>query len=393
MDSFRDEESSLLLPSKQQNASKISPETKFSNAFKTTTAISMAALLALGVFAYSSSGVVRNDKFIDVVRTSTDLSTALPSNAVQDYLCMNQYLAPGENLYSSNGNVRLAYQTDGNLVIYQGSSVLWSPNTYGSGASQAVMQTDGNFVVYAPGGAKWASGTSLSQGFIKIQNDGNLVLYGSTGQVYWASGSNKVSGAVNNNNGYQMCFQPTFSPTMPPVPPTPSPTQGVQAFNGAGGQQNSGSNDDGTINFLDRHNVNCGNNPISGFHLGRDGNRINIQYNCAQTNNVPTSTYGYNTGWQGYGGVIFLDRQSLFCPQNLFMTRYQGNSHYDTLRYPIFDHFLIFLSSLPQVHLVIGGGDRSSRSTSSAARSMFNRTAFSATTTTLAGTIPDREIL
>ena len=322
MDSHRDEESSpLLFPRGTEEATteKIS-ERKFSVAFKAVLAFSMAALLVLCVLAYqTSSGIFSNENYIDVVK-STDLQTQV--NGRQDFMCMGNFLAPGQDLYSSNGQVRLAYQSDGNLVIYNGGRVLWSPNCYGSGAQQAILQTDGNFVVYAPRGAKWASGTNRN-GYLVMQNDGNLVLYNPDGQAYWASGSNKLN-VANSNSGGNVCFAP---PTRQPTnPPTLSPTQGVQAFNGNSGSKGSGYSGDGQLNVLERHDVNCGAAPLQGFQLQRRGSDIQIGYECASTNNVATSTYGYDTGYQQYGGVVYLDRQNAFCPTNppMFMNQYRG---------------------------------------------------------------------
>ena len=245
---------------------------------------------------------------------------------------MGQFLSPGQSLYSTNGQVRLSYQADGNLVIYKSDGgVLWSPNCYGSGASRAVLQNDGNFVVYAPRGAKWASGTS-QQGVLIMQNDGNLVLYGPRGNAIWASGSHRFN-VANANVGASICFPPTFSPTFRPTPsptsapPTPSPTQGVKAFNKASVTKSTGWNSDGNLIFLDRHNLNCDDRPLQGFKLlsGRNSD-VNIEYSCASTNNVATSTYGYDSGYQDYKGIVYLDRHNVQCPSSprMFMNQFVG---------------------------------------------------------------------
>jgi hypothetical protein len=58
-------------------------------------------------------------------------------------------------------------QTDGNLVLYQGSSAKWESDTkgHGSGPYRLVMQNDGNLVIYdGSDKAKWASDTDDQDG-------------------------------------------------------------------------------------------------------------------------------------------------------------------------------------------------------------------------------------
>ncbi|MGB3463942.1 MAG: hypothetical protein WBA74_01675 [Cyclobacteriaceae bacterium] len=94
-------------------------------------------------------------------------------------------LVPGEQLFrgqfrtSRDGRFKLILQTDGNLVLYQGSLALWNSATHYRGVVRAAMQTDGNLVLYDNANrAKWATNTSGRAGsWLNIQNDGNVVLY------------------------------------------------------------------------------------------------------------------------------------------------------------------------------------------------------------------------
>lgn len=90
-----------------------------------------------------------------------------------------QGLLPGETLWSCDHRFVLTLQTDGNLVLYQGNTALWSSVTHGKPAAYVSMQPDGNFVVYAdPRKALWATGTHGKPGaYVAVQNDGNLVVY------------------------------------------------------------------------------------------------------------------------------------------------------------------------------------------------------------------------
>lgn len=69
-------------------------------------------------------------------------------------------------LWSSNtaGNTgaTLSFQSDGNLVLYNGSSVLWAANTEYSPNNSFVLRADGNAEIDAPSGhQKWNAGAAL----------------------------------------------------------------------------------------------------------------------------------------------------------------------------------------------------------------------------------------
>jgi hypothetical protein len=101
-------------------------------------------------------------------------------------------LLPGESLTSTLGRYRLLYQSDGNLVLYDGVSgtARWTSNTAGTSAGRAHMQSDGNFVVYdAQENNRWTTSTGgNTNAHIVIQNDGNLVVYSADGRALWFSG-------------------------------------------------------------------------------------------------------------------------------------------------------------------------------------------------------------
>ena len=64
-------------------------------------------------------------------------------------------------LTSPDGRFQFVYQSDGNIVLSQGSTVLWSSGT--SGAGTPIMQGDGNFVLYfADGRTPWHTNTWTS---------------------------------------------------------------------------------------------------------------------------------------------------------------------------------------------------------------------------------------
>ena len=98
-------------------------------------------------------------------------------------------LRPGESFRSPNGQYRLTYQADGNLVLYDDVNQvpLWGTNTRGRSAGQALLQTDGNFVVSGSSGeVHWTSGTAGNpRAYLAVQNDGNLVIYRADGRPVW----------------------------------------------------------------------------------------------------------------------------------------------------------------------------------------------------------------
>ncbi|MDI1435954.1 matrixin family metalloprotease [Polyangium sorediatum] len=102
-----------------------------------------------------------------------------------------QGLSAEQSVWSCDGRFQLKYQSDGNLVLYMGSSPLWATGTNGAGGDRVLMQEDGNLVIYnASGHPVWATntpGTSNRYANLAVQNDGNVVLYRTGGGVAWAS--------------------------------------------------------------------------------------------------------------------------------------------------------------------------------------------------------------
>jgi hypothetical protein len=104
-------------------------------------------------------------------------------------LTANQSLGSNQSLVSCDGRFNLIMQSDGNLVLYMGSTPLWASNTVNSGATKAIIQGDGNFVLYTSAGSPvWASNTAGNSGArLTLQNDGNLIVYSASGAVLWAT--------------------------------------------------------------------------------------------------------------------------------------------------------------------------------------------------------------
>ena len=110
-----------------------------------------------------------------------------PPGQESDVLASGDSLVPGESRRSSNGEFELAYQGDGNLVLYRLSNgeALWATMTFEPG--EVAMQGDGNLVVYnAAGVPLWSSGTAGNPGaWLAVQGDSNLVVYDYYGYPLW----------------------------------------------------------------------------------------------------------------------------------------------------------------------------------------------------------------
>lgn len=102
-------------------------------------------------------------------------------------LRVGEGLVEGELLISNNGQFTAALQTDGNFVVYKGSTALWATYTNNNaGTLHLVVQSDGNLVIYtAENSAIWATYTFDSNVFLVMQDDGNLVLYNGNSQALW----------------------------------------------------------------------------------------------------------------------------------------------------------------------------------------------------------------
>jgi hypothetical protein len=84
-----------------------------------------------------------------------------------------QFVLNQNDSYLNPNGYRITMQSDGNLVTYNGSKVLYATGSSancGSNGCFAAFQTDGNFVIYNGSSAIWASNTSTTnQAFLSLQ--------------------------------------------------------------------------------------------------------------------------------------------------------------------------------------------------------------------------------
>lgn len=105
-------------------------------------------------------------------------------------LSPGQQLAVGRQLASPDGSFRLAMQSDGNLVEYRATHVLFSTRTGGHPGARLVMQRNGDLVLYSAANRPlWSSATAGHAGaFLVLANSGTLELYSrGRGRLLWSS--------------------------------------------------------------------------------------------------------------------------------------------------------------------------------------------------------------
>jgi outer membrane protein assembly factor BamB len=108
-------------------------------------------------------------------------------------MLVGQTLSRRQTLTSVSGAFVLAYQDDGNLVLYpyDQDRAVWASGTYGRSVGECVLQEDGNLVVYdREGRAVWATGTDGRPVIrLLVHDTGVLLLQDETGDVIWSTGA------------------------------------------------------------------------------------------------------------------------------------------------------------------------------------------------------------
>ena len=106
-------------------------------------------------------------------------------------LCPGESLSVGQYRTSSDGQYRLLFQGDGNLVLYRlrDYAALWAAGWNSYGGAAASMQEDGNFVTYnSYWSSTWSSGTWGNIGAYMVVQSGYIAVYNANGVRLWGTG-------------------------------------------------------------------------------------------------------------------------------------------------------------------------------------------------------------
>ena len=143
-------------------------------------------------------------------------------------LTQNNALLPGQSLVSTNGSITFVYGTDGNVYLYNQTTVVWNSNKPHT-AGKLILLNNGNLVAYDNTGVpQWSSSTGgrgVGPYVLLVRNNGQVVIVDSTSVELWTpfdgSGTDTTSTAgwygnvVNNillfggdNNNTTFTFQP-----------------------------------------------------------------------------------------------------------------------------------------------------------------------------------------
>lgn len=116
-----------------------------------------------------------------------------PTPPAQSTIARGGSLKAGEHLVSSSGNSHLEMQaSDGNLVLYHGTEVVWSSNTTAHpGAHLEFQGSDGNLVLYdaSTTTALWSSGALGDATEVVLQDNCNLDMLDNKGAILWSLGT------------------------------------------------------------------------------------------------------------------------------------------------------------------------------------------------------------
>ncbi|KAG6476876.1 hypothetical protein ZIOFF_066124 [Zingiber officinale] len=120
------------------------------------------------------------------------LGLLLPSSSAYNILYGGDTLSTGQSI--THGAYTFIIQSDCNLVLYDNGRAVWSSGTYGRGRNCILsMQTDGNLVIYdGSKKAVWASNSRGSQAnyILVLQRDRNVVIYGAP---RWSTGTHTAN--------------------------------------------------------------------------------------------------------------------------------------------------------------------------------------------------------
>ena len=157
--------------------------------------------------------VVQNDG--NLVLYPSSMKAVWASGSQPTVLLGGDELLPGQTIYAPGEQYRLVMQGDGNLVLYDDAgAALWSTRTQNHPGSHAVMSNGILSVLDASGHPLYATPTSgYPNADAAVQSDGNLVIYNGS-KALWdtATNASRPTGPVLfHKPTFQACPPPASS--------------------------------------------------------------------------------------------------------------------------------------------------------------------------------------
>ena len=133
-------------------------------------------------------------------------------------LAVGDVMESGQEMISENGEYVVKVQSDGNLVLYKGSDVLWASGTHGDGREpyKMTMQSDNHLVLFdADSKVIWAPDVYIGKdehqwkegGYAVLQDDGNLVVYDGDNKAMWATETHGGQKGSTDGKGWKGKYQ------------------------------------------------------------------------------------------------------------------------------------------------------------------------------------------
>jgi hypothetical protein len=158
-----------------------------------------SSVIGILMFAYNRSGGTKDHPVLKPAHCEIAAAMSIGPGCSFTIRTGGSVINAGSSVASPNGRFVLAYQTDGNLVLYDYGTAIWAINCwYGCSSTglwgnpyapggNATIQTDGNLVTYnaygQPTFASWTQGNPSA--YLAIGDDGSLRVLSPTGSVLW----------------------------------------------------------------------------------------------------------------------------------------------------------------------------------------------------------------
>lgn len=110
------------------------------------------------------------------------------TRAPADRVLAGERLDAGERIETATESHRLRMQADGDLVLLEGSTMIWNTGTGGNPGASARLDNDGRLVVTSADGAElWSNGARSVGARLVVKPDGRVYEISADGEAVWSS--------------------------------------------------------------------------------------------------------------------------------------------------------------------------------------------------------------